>query len=79
MDALPVMDYVLVLDYLLLKYELPNILLVLDDEPNKEESLLEDDLPKIKKKNKKIIMKFSIFFFISRLFRPSNIMKFFLF
>ena len=28
MDALPVMDYVLVLDYLLLKYELPNILLV---------------------------------------------------
>ena len=78
MDALPVMDYVLVLDYLLLKYELPNILLVLD-EPNKEESLLEDDLPKIKKKNKKIIMKFSIFFFISRLFRPSNIMKFFLF
>ena len=48
MDALPVMDYVLVLDYLLLKYELPNILLVLD-EPNKEESLLEDDLLKNKK------------------------------
>ena len=63
MDALPVMDYVLVLDYLLLKYELPNILLVLDDEPNKEESLLEDDLPKIKKKKQKNNYEIFNFFF----------------
>ena len=62
MDALPVMDYVLVLDYLLLKYELPNILLVLD-EPNKEESLLEDDLPKIKKKKQKNNYEIFNFFF----------------
>ena len=62
MDALPVIDYVLVLDYLLLKYELPNILLVLD-EPNKEESLLEDDLPKIKKNKQKNNYEIFNFFF----------------